>query len=261
MKNGKVYLRLASAIFGCSMLHSCGFETIDTGHRGIFVRFGEIQGEPLEEGFYTYNPFTTNLVEIDVRERKVDHKLECFTKDTQHVGVSFAITFYPEKNKIHEIYRQFGANWEDAVIGPAALGSVRDIIGRFVADELVSKLESTKRDAEVELRKNLALRNVVLTRLDFTGLDFDVGYKKAIESKVIAVQRAAEAKNKTVEVEEQAKQAIINAEAEAKSIRIKAEALSQNKSLVEWNAVEKWDGKLPQYMMGNSVPFIKMSGQ
>ena len=40
---------------------------------------------------------------------------------------------------------------------------------------------------------------------------------------------------------------------------IRAQALSQNKSLVQYEAVQKWDGKMPQYMLGNSVPFINVS--
>ena len=40
---------------------------------------------------------------------------------------------------------------------------------------------------------------------------------------------------------------------------IRANALTQNKALVEYEAVQKWDGHLPQYMMGNTVPFLNMS--
>lgn len=256
--NGKTSVRLGSVILGCGLLHSCGFETIDTGHRGIFVKFGEIQGEPVTEGFYTYNPFTTSLHEIDVRERKLEKTTSVFTKDTQHVGISFAITYYPDPNKIHQIYKQFGKDWQDKIIEPVALGSVRDVIGRYVADDLVGKLEIAKADSERELKDKLATRDIFLTRLDFTGVDFDAGYKAAIEAKVIAVQRAAEAKNKTVEIEENAKQSVIAAKAEAQSMTIRSQALSQNKGLVDYEAVQRWDGKLPQYMMGDSMPFIKL---
>ena len=41
-------------------------------------------------------------------------------------------------------------------------------------------------------------------------------------------------------------------------MKIRATALTQNKALVEYEAVKKWDGKMPQYMMGNSVPFINI---
>ena len=70
----------------------------------------------------------------------------------------------------------------------------------------------------------------------------------------------AEAKAKA-EAEAKAKaeaEAKAKAEAEAKAMAIKSEALSKNKALVEYEAVLKWNGELPQYMMGNSVPFINV---
>ena len=67
------------------------------------------------------------------------------------------------------------------------------------------------------------------------------------------------AKNKTVQVQEEARQKVIAAEAEARSMAIRAQALTQNKALVEYEAVKKWDGKLPEYMLGNSVPFINVT--
>ena len=90
-------------------------------------------------------------------------------------------------------------------------------------------------------------------------INYSEVFERAIESKVTAEQEALKAKNKTVQVEEEAKQKVIAAEAEAKSMAIRARALSQNKSLVEYEAVQKWDGKMPQYMMGNSVPFININ--
>ena len=97
-------------------------------------------------------------------------------------------------------------------------------------------------------------------KLAFSNLEALLSFlfEKAIESKVTAEQEALKAKNKTVQIQEEAKQKVISAEAEAKSMAIRANALSQNKALVEYEAVKKWDGKLPDYMMGNSVPFISL---
>ena len=84
---------------------------------------------------------------------------------------------------------------------------------------------------------------------------------KILTLQVTAEQEALKAKNKTVQVEEEAKQKVIAAQAEAKSMAIRAQALSQNKSLVQYEAVQKWDGKMPQYMLGNSVPFINVNAK
>ena len=44
-------------------------------------------------------------------------------------------------------------------------------------------------------------------------------------------------------------------------MEIKSEALSKNKGLTEYEAVQRWDGRLPQYMLGNSVPFVNLGGK
>jgi hypothetical protein len=50
----------------------------------------------------------------------------------------------------------------------------------------------------------------------------------------------------------------VQSQAEADAIRIKAAALKDNPDIVNLNAVQKWDGKLPVYTGGGPVPFIKL---
>ncbi len=53
--------------------------------------------------------------------------------------------------------------------------------------------------------------------------------------------------------------ALIIAEAEAKAITVRAEALRSNKDIIQLNAIEKWDGKLPVYIGGEApIPFINV---
>jgi prohibitin 2 len=237
---------------------SCGFKQVNTGFRGIQTEFGKVVGEPLPEGLHFYNPISSSIVEFEVREQKLEHMTPAFTRDTQNVNITFAMTYYPDPLRVNEIYRQFGWDWDKKMVMPATLGSVKDVVGKYIADDLVGKREEAKLAVFKQLVDSLKTRDIVVTRIDFTNLDFDDGYEKAVEAKVIAVQKASESKNKTVEVEEQAKQKVIAAEAEAKSMRIRSQALQANKGLVDYEAVQKWDGKLPQYMMGNSVPFVNL---
>ena len=75
---------------------------------------------------------------------------------------------------------------------------------------------------------------------------------------MIAEQKAQEAVNNTKRIQEEADQKVITAQAEAEAMEIKAQALAKNKGLVEYEAVQKWNGQLPQYMLGESVPFINL---
>ena len=43
-------------------------------------------------------------------------------------------------------------------------------------------------------------------------------------------------------------------------MRIRARALTQNKSLVEYEAVMKWDGKMPSVILGGgSTPLVNLN--
>ena len=95
-------------------------------------------------------------------------------------------------------------------------------------------------------------------QFQLVNIDFDDEFEKAIKEKQVAEQNALKAKNVTIQVEELAKQTRIKAEADADAMRIKAAALESNAKLVNYEAVQKWDGKMPQYMLGNSVPFIDL---
>jgi regulator of protease activity HflC (stomatin/prohibitin superfamily) len=236
-----------------------GCSIVDTGQVGIEKRFGEVRGGLLDPGLHFYNIFTSKIIDFDVRERKLEDKTACFTRDTQNSVISYTLTYFPAKEKVMEIYVKLGLNWEDKIILPVVRGNMKTVTGQYVADELVGKREMVRQNALKSIRAILEERGIVVTNLELTNIDFDDNYERAVEAKSVAVQKAAEAKNKTVEIEEQARQKVIEAKAEAESTRIRTSALEKSKELIQLEAVRKWDGKLPQYMMsGSTLPFLEI---
>lgn len=244
-----------------TFLTGCGFEIVEPGYRGIETNLGKVVGEPLAEGLHFYNPLTSDIKEFNIRQETWSAKTSIFTKDTQRVEVEFAVTYTPDPKAVTKIYLEVGREEAlvEKIVKPVVLGSLKDAIGQVIADELVSKRELITRAALKEVQENLASKNVFITDLQFTNLDFDDAYEQAVEQKVVATQMAQKSKNETVQIEEQAKQTVATARAEAEAMRIKSQALSQNKGLVEFEIAKKWNGVLPQYMMGNSVPLIDFS--
>ena len=60
-------------------------EQIDTGNRGVKVKWGEVdmKAGSLPEGLYFYNMLTSTIVEMDTRILKFEGKTETYTKDVQ----------------------------------------------------------------------------------------------------------------------------------------------------------------------------------
>lgn len=101
----------------------------------------------------------------------------------------------------------------------------------------------------------------MISQLNFVNLDFDDAYEKAVEDKSVALQTALKAKNESVKIQEEANQKVMTAKAEAEAMKIKNEALSKNPALIQYEIATKWDGKLPQYMLGGAVPLLNLDVQ
>ena len=241
-----------------TVVTSCGFEVVDTGRRGILVRMGEVDSVALPEGVHFYNPFTSDVKEINVREEAHPFKLRAYSKDNQIIGLHVTVVAKPHADKVPLIYKEYGPDFFEAIASKEIIGGIKDIIGQMTAADIVSKRESLRVRTEQYLKEKLSVRMIDVTGVDYVDMDFDDQYEAAVRAKVVAIEEAQAARNRTARIEEEKKQAILEAQGQAEAMRIKSNALSQNKNLVEYEAVQKWDGKLPVTMMGNTVPFINM---
>lgn len=241
-----------------TVLVSCSMTTVDTGQRGIKVRFGEVQGEGLPEGLYFINPFTTNIVEMDTRVQKWEGESQAYTHDVQQASVHFTLTYRLEPTRAHVVFQQVGKDWADKLIGQVVLEDIKREIGQHEAVDIIAKRDQAARAIEKNITSILAGRNVAVTGFQLTNIDYTPEFEHSVEAKVVAVQNAIAEQNRTRQIEEKARQTVLSAKAEAESMQIRAHALEQNAKLVEWEAVQKWDGKMPQYMLGGAVPFIQI---
>lgn len=251
------------AVATIMLLAGCGIEQVDTGYRGVQTRFGEVNEKlgSLPEGLYFYNPFSENIIEMDTRAQKWNATTNTYTKDVQQADITFTVVYRLDPTKAHTVFRTIGAGWQDKVVGQAVMGPLKQIIGTYDAVDLIEHRSKATQEVTAAARAALASSFVILDTLELINIQYHKQFEKAVEDKVVAVQRAVEEKNKTVQVQEQAKQAVLTAQATAESMRIRANALASNPKLVEYEAVQKWDGKLPQYNFGGggTVPFINLN--
>ena len=249
---------IAIAIFVVSVA-GCGIKVVDTGQRGIKTRFGQVVSESLPEGLYFFNPFTSQIVEIDTRVQRQDGETDTYTRDVQQAVIKYTLNYRLQQNAAHLMYRDVGRDWEQKLIPQVVLGTLKEVVGKWDAVDLIANRDKAGTTAFEAIRENLAERNVEVSRFEITDIAYTHEFENSVEQKVIAQQKAIEEQNHTKQIEEQARQKVLSAEAEAKSIQIRAQALEQNAKLVEWEAVQKWNGVLPQYMMGSTTPFINLT--
>ena len=231
---------------------------VGVGERGVKVTLGKVSPESYSEGIHLITPFISKIKTMNVKTQKDNIVTSVYTKDIQQAKITYVVNYNLQPENAHKMYREVGMMYRDTVLMPVVEGTIKDVIGKWNAQDLVANREEATNDILAKLVKQLNGKYINVTGFQIVDINYSEVFERAIESKVTAEQDALKAKNKTVQVQEEAKQKLISAEAEAKSMSIRAHALTQNKALVQYEAVQKWDGKMPTYMMGNSVPFINV---
>lgn len=259
MVKDKMSLLIAIVILFIAFIMFCNpIAIVGVGERGVKVTLGRVSPQSYSEGVHFVTPFISKIHVMNVKTQKLSTPTEVYTKDIQQARISYVVNYNLMPNHVHEMYREVGKNYVDTILMPAIEGNIKDVIGKWNAQDLVANRASATADILNKLQTQLEKKYISVTSFQIIDINYSEVFERAIESKVTAEQEALKARNKTVQVEEEAKQKLISAQAEAKSMQIRATALTQNKALVEYEAVQKWDGKLPEYMMGGSIPFINM---
>ena len=230
---------------------------IGAGHRGVATEFGKVQETVLNEGFHFINPIW-RIRKFDVRTQKVETESEAASKDLQSVHTTIAINFSVKPDTVHLLFQETSGMYEVTLISPAIQEAVKAATSKFTADELITKRSEVKEMMREELAKRESMRFFRIEDVNIIDFKFSKSFNASIEKKVTAEQDALAAKNKLEQTRYEAEQKIVAATAEAESIRIQSQALSNNAALVELEAVRKWNGILPQYMMGDTIPFINL---
>lgn len=120
-----------------------------------------------------------------------------------------------------------------------------------------------------EIRDKLSPIGIRIIKLSWIDdLQYPEQVKESINAKIEATQRALLRENEVAQSKAEAQKLIeaakgeaesvrLRAQAEADAIAIKAKALRDNPNVLQLNAIDKWDGKLPVYMTGGAaVPFV-----
>ena len=252
-KGLKIGIVAAVLILAFVIVSANCFVIVDAGHTGVVVTLGKVNEGVLQEGMHFKVPFVQQVIKIDNRIVKLEVATEAFSKDLQTVNTTLAINYRVDTSKSYSIYKNIGADYESVLVVPAVNEVLKAITAQYTAEESVTN-RALISDGLIEgLNEKLNNIGLYVTDVNIINFDFSEAFITAIEEKQVAQQQLLKA-----ETEKQT--AITNAEAEAETIRIKSEAeaaanarLNQSltNNIIEYNKVEKWDGKLPQ-VTGNA---------
>ena len=235
------------------------FAIVQAGQRGVVLRFGKVN-RVMEEGISWKTPLIESVRKIDVRIQKEQIEATSASKDLQTVRTVIALNYHLQADKVGEIWRILKDEYKERIIDPAIQESVKAATANYTAEELITKRPLVKDSIKAVLAERLLREYILVDEVSIVEFDFSPQFNAAIEAKVTAEQQALAAKNKLEQVKYEKEQRITQAQGEAEAIRIQAQAITQQggQDYVQLKAIEKWNGGVPTYMMGNSVPFINL---
>ncbi len=236
-----------------------GFVSIDAGKIGVVTQFGRVTGRELQPGLAIIFPKPFQSVVIfDTRIQKDQVVAGAASSDLQEVNATLAVNYRLERGRISEIYQTVGRDYKDRVIDQAIQESFKSTTAQFNAQDLITKRAEVKQLAQGRLQDRLKTFGIEVDDLSLVDFRFSAEFNKAIESKQVVQQEALRAEQELTKVKIESEQALTKARAEAEGLRIQRENVSPElielrKVEAQLKAIEKWDGKLPQYMGAQTV--------
>ena len=212
------YIWLGVALIVLLPILFSAFYTIDTGERGVVLRFGRLTAIA-DEGLNVKIPFVDAVKVMSIRDHNLSIHTEVSSSDIQTIAVDVSLVYALDSKQVDRIFQTFGMDIENTLIRP----TLSEKISTFA--------------------NQVAGSGIVVKSLLITNHDFSDDFNKAIEDKKIAEQGALTAKF-TLE----------RMKLEAEAQKVKQASLSP--MVLQEMAINKWDGRMPTYFSGDQLPFV-----
>jgi regulator of protease activity HflC (stomatin/prohibitin superfamily) len=257
------------------------FATVQAGHVGVVERFGKVRESTLQPGFHLTSYFE-HVRPVDIRTQRHNYQTEAFSSDIQQVGLTIAVNENVSPEAAYKLYTTVGMNYLENLLEPRLMENTKVVISKYTAESLIANREKLSSEVLVKMQADMAQYGIYVSAISIENIDFTDAYEAAIEAKQVATQEKQRAKTvqeqQTMETEQKAERAKIeaqasadvakiNADAEAYAVKIQAEAQAEaNKKisesltneLINYNQVNRWDGKLPT-VTSDTIPILNFN--
>lgn len=242
-------LFLLIILFGC-------FSTIKTGEIGIKVRFGKIISSTTNEGIVFKLPFE-EMKKINVKVQKYENEepFSTSTKDMQIVNnIMVSINYQIDGIKAIDLYKTVGTNYQTTILEPAIQETIKAVISKYTAEELVTKRSEISLDINTTLDERISSYGINSVAVSINNFDFSDSYNQAIEQKAVAEQEVETSKNQLEKAKIDAEKKKVEAQGEAEANALLEQSLTDQ--IIAQQFIEKWNGQLPTTIAGDAIPFI-----
>ncbi len=206
------------ALFILIGLSSSIFYTIDAGERAvIFKKFGGglDKENVIDQGFNAKAPWNTLHV-YDVKENSIEESMDVLDKNGLSINVDVTVRFHPIYERIGYLHENFGTRYIETLVIPEVRSAVRQVMGRFTAEEIYStKRAEVETAIKEETAGSLGANNIEMRTLLIRSINLPEQIKLAIENKLTQEQEALAYQFRLEKEKSEAERKRIAAEGEA----------------------------------------------
>ena len=196
------------------------FYTVEATERAVvFYKFsgGLDKDDVKTPGLHVKAPWNEVYV-YEVSENKQEEAMDVLDRNGLSISVDVTIRFYPLYDKIGHIHEKFNTTYIEKLVIPESRSSVRQVMGRYTAEEIYSTKRSEVEAAiKTETSAVLIANNIQMKALLIRSINLPSSIKAAIENKLKQEQEALAYKFRLDKERSEADRKRIAAEGEAKA--------------------------------------------
>lgn len=250
---------LGIAAFVITILLVLGsFTRVTAGEVGVVKHFGAINIEHpvvFEPGIHAKVPFRDEVVIFETRIQKEQVQSSAASRDGVTIHSTITINYHIEAAKAPLILQNVGANYRERIIDQQIQQAFKDVTGQYAGLELIQKREDVALKAKAILLEKLAPYYVIVDEFTIPNYEFPKEFNDAILATQVANQQNLQAKQLQEKAKTEAETALIVAQGQANAQRAQATTLTPE--YLQLQAIQKWNGQLPQYLTPNTpLPFL-----
>jgi regulator of protease activity HflC (stomatin/prohibitin superfamily) len=252
-----------------------------------------VQDMPVVTGWVFFNPLTEQIVLFPTSVQNVvwtqsaneghpvDESITFSSGEGVNISADIGLSFHIEPTLAPRLYGRFRLNdltiLSDGYMRNTVREAFNDVASRLPVQEIYGAGKSRMlADVTQNCRDVFGKDGIVIDQLTINGaLRLPQNVMDAINRAMEATQNAIQSRNRIAQVEAEATQAVTQAHGQAEAAREKAQGdadallirarseaqaneiirLSTTPAVLQYRAIEHWDGKLPQYSAG-ALPLL-----
>lgn len=235
------------------------FVIVNAGERGVLMEFGKVQDRILGEGIHIIIPVVNTVKRLSVRVQNQEISTDASSKDLQDVFSDLALNWHIIPDQTNAIYQKIGEQQDiiQRIINPAIEEVLKAVIAKYTAEEIITNREEVKTRVDNALSIRLGNYHIAVDDISLVHVHFSERFSEAVETKQIAEQEAKRAEFIALKASKEAEAKVNLAKGEAEAHRLLSGTLTTE--ILQRQAIEKWNGKLPLIVGKESPKFWNLS--